>query len=401
MARSGKGAALGLLALLGALTAFDSISIDMYLPAFTAIEADLHLPSGTMPMSLSVFLIGLAVGQAISGPVADSLGRRLPLLAGIILFSAASCLVAVSSNMTMLMIGRFFQGLGGATGLVIPRAIVSDLYEAKQATKIFTFLIQVQSISPILAPLLGGILLNFMGWRAIFWVLAGLGLIAFCFAQPCVPETQPVQSRTRLTFSAILTSYWELLKNRRYRGMALAGGLIMGTLFGYISVSSFMFMTYFSLSPSAYSFIFAAVSIGMIVVGQVNMYLCTRMDVRRNLCLGFVIHLFFLALLLAAVLFGFDSLEVVCGLLLLAISSLSLLFGGLTSETMYSVSPGKAGAASALFGVVQYAFGGGAGIILGVIHNNTLLPPIVLLCGCSVLALLCWGLSSGLERPAE
>lgn len=396
-----KGAAFGLLLLLGALTAFDSISIDMYLPAFNAIESDLALSAGMMPMSLSVFLIGLGLGQIISGPVADSHGRRLPLLAGIVLFGAASCLVAISSNATMLLAGRFLQGIGGATGLVVPRAIVSDLYDAKQAPRIFTFLSQVQSISPILAPILGGLLLNFWNWRIIFWVLAGCAVLAFVVAVPSVPETQPVESRTRLTFTNIVKNYWVILKGRRYLGMVLANGLIMGTLFGYISVSSFIFMSHFGLSSSAYSLVFAVFSIGMIVVGQFNMYLLSRMDSRRNLGMGFVVHLAFLGSLVAILLTGIERLEIVCGLFFLAISSLSFLFGGLTSETMFSLGPGKSGSAAALLGMMQSALGGGAGIVLGLLHDGTLLTPIVALFCCSVLACLCWRLASRLRCPTS
>lgn len=398
---AGKGAALGLLVLLGALTAFDSIAIDMYLPAFSAIENDLALPAGIMPMSLSVFLIGLAVGQMISGPVADSHGRRLPLLAGIMLFGVASCLVALSSNIPMLMVGRFFQGIGGATGLVVPRAIVSDLYDARQAPRIYTFLGQVMSIAPIIAPILGGFVLNFWNWRGIFWVLVACSVAAFVIAFPSVPETQPVEARTRLTLVNVLKNYWELLKGRRYLGMVLANGMIMGSLFGYISVSSFIFMSHFKLSSSSYSLIFAAFSGGMILVGQLNMYLLSRMDIRRNLGMGFIVHLVFMGALVAMLLAGFDRLEIVCGLLFLAVSSLNFLFGGLTSETMFSIAPGKSGSAAALLGTLQYAFGGGAGIMLGILHDGTLLTPVAMLFGCSVLACLCWVLASKIQSPAK
>lgn len=401
IARARKGAALGFLIVLGGLTAFDSIAIDMYLPAFTAIEQDLALPAGSMPVSLSVFLIGLAIGQAICGPVADSLGRRTPLLAGIILFGAASCLVAVSSNITMLMVGRFFQGIGGATGLVIPRAIVSDIYDAKRAPGIFTFLVQVQSISPILAPILGGAVLSALGWRAIFWILVLCAGAALAIAHPVIPETQPFKARTQLTLSNVFKNYWGLLKSRRYLGMVLANGLIMGTLFGYISVSSFIFMSYFKLSSSMYSVLFAVFSIGMIAVGQLNMFLLTKMPLKRNLAMGFAVHLLFLCLCVATLLAGCDKLWLVCGLLFLAMSSLSFLFGGLTSEAMFSISRGKSGSAAALLGMMQYAFGGAAGIILGMLHNGTLLPPIATFCACSLLACVCWRLSTNLRCAEE
>lgn len=395
-----KGATLGLLVLLGALTAFDSIAIDMYLPAFSAIESDLALSAGMMPMSLSVFLIGLAVGQLICGPVADSYGRRLPLLAGIVLFGVASCLAAMSTNITMLMVSRFFQGIGGATGLVIPRAIVSDLYDARQAPRIYTLLGQVMAIAPIVAPILGVIVLNLWSWRGIFWVLVTCSVLAFLFATPSVPETQPVDARTRLTLVNVLKNYWEILKGRRYLGMVLANGMIMGTFFGYISVSSFIFMSHFELSSSAYSLVFAAFSGGMILAGQLNMYLLSRMDIKRNLGMGFIVHLVFMASLVCMLLAGFDSLEIVCGLLFLAVSSLSFLFGGLTSETMFSVAQGKSGSAAALLGTLQYSVGGGAGIVLGLLHDGTLITPVAALFVSSLLACLCWMVASRIQRRA-
>lgn len=393
-----KAAGLGLLVLLGALTAFDSIAIDMYLPAFQAMETDLKLAPGMMQMSLSVFLMGLAAGQALSGPLVDSLGRRGPLLAGIVLFGSASALVALSSNLHMLMIGRFIQGLGGAAGLVIPRAIVSDLYEARDAARIFTFLIQIQSISPIAAPLLGGLLLGWGGWQSIFWILLILAALALAATLVMVPETLPVGDRSRLTPANIAKNYWEVLKNKRFLGMSLSAGLIMGTLFGYISASSFVFMSYFGLSASTYSLIFAGNSVGMILAGQFNLYLCRRMSTRRNLALGFSVHLLFVLMLLGAVLAGIDNLTVVGSLLFLATSSLCLIFGGITAETMYSVEHSLAGSASALLGVLQYAIGGGAGLVLGLVHNGSLMPLAALMAICSVLALICWA-GAGRNKP--
>ena len=401
IARARKGAALGFLFVLGGLTAFDSIAIDMYLPAFNAIEHDLALASGTMPISLSIFLIGLAIGQAICGSVADSLGRRTPLLLGIILFGAASCLIALSSNITMFMIGRFFQGIGGAAGLVIPRAIVSDVYDAKRAPRVFTFLVQVQSISPILAPILGGLMLSLLGWRSIFWILAVCAGMALAIVYPVLPETQSVKARTRLTVVNIFKNYFKLLKNARYVGMIFANGLIMGTLFGYIGVSAFIFMTYFNLSSSTYSIIFAAFSIGMILFGQLNMYLLSRMQLQRNLRMGFFIHLFFLCSSAGALLAGHESLLIVCGLLFLAVSSLSFLFGGLTSDAMFSVPRSNAGSAAALLGMMQYAVGGGAGIVIGILHDGTLLTPVLVLLACSSFAFFCWRLTTNLRSQTD
>lgn len=407
-AKAKAGAGIGLLALLGILTAFDSMSIDMYLPAFTAIQNDLHFDSGTMQMSLSVFLLGLAVGQAVSGPVADAFGRKTPLLAGIAVFGLASALAAWAVNVEMFMAGRFLQGLGGAAGLVISRTIASDLYDAENATRIFTLLIQIQSISPILAPPLGGLLLGAWGWKSIFLVLVVFAAATYVATVVRIPETQPRENRTPFTMKAVAASYWSLLRTKRYLGMTVCMGFVMATLFGYISGSSYVFMPHFGLSPTAYSLIFAANSVGMILVGQLNFVLCKIMSLNKVLAIGFVAHLVPTLLFVAAVLAGADNVEVVIGLLFLSMSSLGLLFGGLTSESMFSADPKILGSASALLGVVQYAFGGAAGVALGLLHNNTLVPYALILGACSVCAAACWILAArtrneyaGAAIPAE
>ena len=386
----GKQASAGILALLGILTAFDSMSIDMYLPAFSAIRENLQLASGTMEMSLAVFLIGLAVGQAISGPLADGLGRKKPLLAGVVLFGLASALVAVAPNGTLFLTGRFVQGLGGAAGLVIPRAIVSDIYDASQSTKIFSLLVQIQSVSPIIAPPLGGLLLAWGGWRSIFWILVAFSALTLIASALSIPETRHETNAAPLSIKGVAKSYWTLFRNWRYLGNTVASGLIMGTLFGYISASSFVFMTHFGLTPTAYSIVFAVNSIGMILVGQLNFVLVKKVSARRHLALGFFIHLFFVLALLAAVLLGWGNLEAVLVLLFLAMSSMSLIFGGITAAAIYSVPNEQAGTASALLGVMQYAMGGLAGVVLGIIHNETLLPVAAVLFAFSLLATICW-----------
>ena len=379
-----------MLILLGVLTAFDSMAIDMYLPAFFVISDSLRAADGIMEMSLSVFLIGLAVGQAAYGPLIDSYGRRIPLLVGIFIFAAASLLIAISSGAGLFLAGRFLQGLGGAAGLVIPRAIVSDIYEARESTKIFSLLVQIQSISPILSPPLGGVLLAAFGWQAIFAVLVIFGALTLILSAIFIPETQPARLRAPMTVRSVLSGYGALLKNPRYLGMSVAAGLIMGTLFGYISGSSFVFTSHFGLSSSAYSLVFAAVSVGMIIVGQCNFFLCKRMSQERHLALGFILHLVFIGLLYAAVALGHGTFETVTVLLFLAMSSLSLIFGGITAAVMYSVAPTQSGTASALLGVLQYAFGGLSGLVLGTLQDGTLHPFVLVLAACSVLSVMVW-----------
>ena len=255
----------------------------------------------------------------------------------------------------------------------------------------------MQSISPIAAPLLGGLLLGLWGWTSIFWILVVLAGLALVFSVAVIPETLAVEGRTRLTLLNVLKNYRAVLKNRRFLGMSLSSGMVMGALFGYISASSFIFMTYFGLSASAYSLVFAANSVGMILAGQLNFFLCARMSSRRNLALGFTVHLLFTIGLLLAVLAGFDRLPVIGGLLFLSTSSLCLIFGGITTESMYSVEHSRAGSASALLGVLQYAVGGAAGLVLGLVHNGSLIPVAVVMTVCSSLAVISWALAGRLK----
>lgn len=395
------GAGIGLLVLLGILTAFDSMSIDMYLPAFTTIQTSLGLSAGTVQLSLSVFLFGLAAGQAVSGPLVDAYGRKTPLLAGIVVFGVASALVALSGEGGMFLVGRFLQGLGGAAGLVIPRAIVGDLYAAANAAKIFALLVQVQSVSPIVAPVLGGLLLGAFGWRSIFWILTVFAALTAVATVWRVPETHPPALRTLLTFTNVLTAYWRLLTNRRYLGMTLSMGFVMATLFGYISGSSFVFMSHYGLTATQYSFVFSAASVGMILTGQLNFVLVDRMGLGRFLAMGFIIHVAFVGAFLVSVLLGAAGLWTAIILLFLAMSSLGLLFGGLTSESMFSAEPKMLGTASALLGVIQYLFGAAAGLVLGVTDDGTLRPYALLLFVCSALAAASWALSTKLKIRHE
>ncbi len=391
----------GFLVILGALTAFDSMSIDMYLPAFSAIGANLGLELGTLQMSLSLFLLGLAVGQAVSGPLVDSYGRKTPLLVGIALFGAASAMVAMATGSWTLLAGRFLQGLGGATGLVIPRAIVGDIFKEGEATKIFTLLIQIQSICPIVAPVLGGVLLDAWGWRSVFWIVVVFVVLALAATVWRVPETHPPERRIAMTFTNVVSSYGSLFGNRRYLGMTFSMGFVMATLFGYISGSSYVFMTYYGLSARTYSIIFAAVSVGMILAGQLNFVMVKRMGLRRFLGLGFAIHLFFIVAFAVAVFLGGATVWTAIVLLFLALSTLGFLFGGLTSESMFSASDEVMGTASALLGVVQYACGAAAGMVLSLFASGGLVPYACLLFVCSALAYACWRVSVDLPGARD
>lgn len=390
--------ALPLVILLGVVTAFDSMAIDMYLPAFPDMGRSLGADSGTMQTSLSIFLAALAVGQCFYGPLSDRFGRRLPLVAGIFLFSAASAVLALAENMTVFMIARCLQGLGAAAGLVIPRAIVADLYETRDAAKVFSLLMQIMMVSPIAAPPLGGALLTLLGWRSIFWVLAVIGLITAIALLKTAPSSPPPRTSGKGGVFLALLTYSALLRRRTFLAFTLCGALATAGLFVYIASSAFVFTEYFTLSPAVYSLVFAGNAVGAVLVGQVNILLLNRWTERQLLPVGLTVHALCTGLLLAVLLAGIDRLPVIAALIFLSIASLSLVFGNVTALTMACVSR-HSGSASSLFGMVSYVFAAIAGGILGILHDGTLRPLAVAMLLCALGAILAWRIAMPAAAP--
>ncbi len=377
--------ALPLILVLGLVTAFDAMSIDMYLPAFTAIGQSLGADAGTLQISLSVFIAALAVGQLFYGPLTERFGRRRPLMIGILLFTVASVLVALARDMETFLLARALQGLGAAAGLVIPRTIVADLFAPRDGAKVFSLLMQVMMISPIAAPPLGGLLLGVLGWRAIFWMLALIGVLAAIATLRIVPESLEPEARRPSGIGSALATYARLLRQGRFAAYVLSGGFVMAGLFVYIGGSSFIFVEYYGLTPTAYSLVFAGFAFGVVVGGFVNIRLLNRWREDQLLLAGLLGHMGFGLLLVATLLAGFDRLAVFGPLLFLSQICLSLVFGNVTALAMGS-APGDSGSASSLFGVVQYMFAGVAGAVLGLLHDGTLRPPAILMLLCALAA---------------
>ncbi|MCW2481718.1 multidrug effflux MFS transporter [Candidatus Symbiopectobacterium sp. NZEC135] len=378
-----------LIAILGILCAFDAMSIDLYLPAFPAIAHAIGADAAGMQTSLSVFLIGLAFGQVLYGPFTDRYGRKVPLLLGIALFLAASVCLSHSASLTEFVFFRLLQGIGGAAGLVIPRAIVADLYAEREAAKVFSLLMQVMAIAPIVAPPLGNLLSGSLGWQSIFWGLGLVGAIMLFATWRWVPESLPRDRRMQGNIGSAFVGYSALFRQRVYMGYTLSGAFTLGGLFTYIGASAFIFIDYFHLSPTLYSTLFAANALGMVVCGQINIFLLNRWREQQILAVGLGIHLVGTLLLVGLWLSGGATLWLLTALLFMTMSSLSLVFGNGVAVAMGS-AVGQTGVASSLLGVMQYLFGGVVGVLLGVLHNGTLLPPLLMLAVCALAALLCW-----------
>jgi len=388
---------LPLILVLALVTAFDSMAIDMYLPAFTEMAGALNVETGAVQRSLAVFLIGLAVGQVFYGPLADRFGRRAPLIGGVILFTLASTLAAVAQDMTTFMVARVLQGLGGASGLVISRIIVADLYSPREGAKAFSLLMQVMMIAPIAAPPIGGVLLGVFGWRSIFWTLVIIGIIAIILLVRIVPESLAPEARRRSGIGSALRSYGSLLRQGPFTAYTLSGSFTIAGLFAYIGSSAAIFIEHYGLTPSVYSFVFASIALGQVIFGFVNVCLLNIWREREILPFGLALHALFLAVLSGIVLVGWTSIFLVGALFVLALVTLSLVFGNQTAMVMES-APDDSGSASSLFGVIQYVVAGLVGVALGIAHDGTLLPPVLVMLVCASGAFLAWWIGTALQR---
>src|SRR6185369_13486981 len=320
--------------LLGALTAFAPVSIDMYLPALPTIGIAFGADPGHVQLSLASFFLGLATGQAFYGPISDRFGRKRPLYAGMSLFAIASAGCAMSTSIQMLIVLRFFQALGACSGQVIARAVVRDLFETQKSAKVFSLLLLVMGVSPILAPLIGGQIIGRFEWRVVFWVITGLAVLGLIGVILRVPETHRQQHKRSLQLKKVLGVYSELLQDRVFVGYAVTGGLAMAGLYTYIVATPFVFIELFRVPANRFGLFFGANAVGLIAASQINVRLIRRYEtvtiIRRVLVIEIVTGL----LLLVGTALGWIGLTGTALLLFVYISSVGCLFPNTTALAM-------------------------------------------------------------------
>jgi MFS transporter, DHA1 family, multidrug resistance protein len=373
-----------LVLVLGALTAFNSMSIDMYLPAFPQIAMDLAVPLGTVQLSVSAFLFGSAFGQLFYGPVADRWGRKLPLLFGLGLYIIATIGCALVRSGEGLLFWRVVMALGGGASIVISRAIVRDLYDTAEAARMFSLLMLVMGAAPILAPLAGGQLLLFTGWRGIFWFLGIFGILSFCASLVWLPESLPVEKRIERSLKEMVTGYGSLFRNRQYLYYAIALGAVAGFNFSYISGAPQLFIELQGISPQHFGIIFGLNAGGLIGASQLNRKLLRRYSSEKILSFTFTVNLLGALLLTIATMTGIGGFPVQLILLFVCLCTTGLLYPNVTALALAPFAT-SAGTASALLGTIQYALGATAGAFVGMFHNGTGLPMILTMTCCAVV----------------
>jgi MFS transporter, DHA1 family, multidrug resistance protein len=376
-----------LVLLLGALSALVPLSIDMYLPAFPQIAADLGVEVGEVQLTLSIYMVGMAIGQAMYGALADRLGRRGPLLFGVAVFAIATAGCAMAGSIHALMAWRLAVALGGSAGMVITRAVVRDRFDATESSHIYSMLMLVMGVAPILAPILGGQLLLLGGWRVIFAVIATFGALCVLAVWKYLPETLPVHERVRHGPAEILQTYWTLLLNRTFLGYVLGVSFASGVLFAYISGSPTLFIEEYGISAQKFGLFFGANAAGLILTAQLNRWLLRRFTPRSILRTVYLLNLVFALLLLGQVSTGWGGFPAVVVILWVCVASTGLIFPNSTALAMAPVGR-AAGSASALMGTLQFGVGGTVATLVGLLHTGTAIPMAVIIAGCSATGYL-------------
>ncbi len=384
--------------LLGALTAFAPLSIDMYLPALPSIGRDLHASPAAMQQTVAVFFMGMAVGQLVYGPLSDRIGRRPPLLAGVILYGLATLGCALVQSQPMLVALRVAQALAGCSGMVIARAIVRDRFHPSEVLHIFALLSLVMGLAPILAPLLGGWVLAVGGWRWIFGFQVAFAAAVTVSCVILLPESRSAETAAHAKGETPLGSYLALLGNRRVMGYVLTGAFTGAALFTYVAASPDILIGVFHVPPSQFGMFFGFNAFGLIGATQINARLARR--VLSDVILSWAnLALLAAALALAAdAVTGFGGLWGVMAPLFLIMSG----FGFCQSNAMVgalAVDPLRSGAVSSLFGSASFGAGAGAAALAGALRDGTPRPMAFVMVGVLAAGVVCLRVLAPPRRP--
>ena len=373
--------------ILGLLAAVGPFAIDMYLPALPSIGADLGTSVAATQMTLTAFFVSFGLAQLVYGPLADQVGRKPPLYAGLAIFIVGSLGCAVAPSIDWLIASRFVQGLGAAVAMVVPRAIIRDLHTGTAATRLMAMIMLVISVSPMLAPLAGSGLIALTGWRGIFFALCVAGLLSLLITGGLLPETLRPQNRVPLNVVNLMRGAGVLFRDPVFMGLTLIGGFGMASFFVFIASASFVYTGQFGLTPTGFSLAFAINAIGFFLASQFAAGLGERFGMQRVVAGGVTVFLLFTVTLVIVELAGYASLAVIVAFLFGANAGLGLVIP--TTMVMALDPHGEiAGLASSLGGTLQMLAGGLAIVIASPFFDGTALPMLLSIALCAVAAFI-------------
>jgi DHA1 family bicyclomycin/chloramphenicol resistance-like MFS transporter len=373
-----------LVVVLAALSAFGPLSIDFYLPGLPRLTSDFGVGASLGQVTLTACLLGLAVGQLFVGPLSDRLGRRPPVLVGLVLYCAASLACAAAQSIWVLVALRLVQGLSGSAGIVVARSVVRDLVEGVEAARLYSILMVVLGVVPILAPILGGAFLHVTSWRGLFVILAAVDAGILAATWRWLPETLPADRRRKP--GSVGVGFLDLLRDRFFAAYAVVMGLGFAAMFSYIAGSSFVLEDLHGVSAQAYGVIFGVNALGIVAASQLNRALVGRASPRQLLTAGVGAQGTAGVGVLAVVLVGGTGLTGLLPCLFVSVASIGLIVPNATALALTDY-PHAAGRASALLGMLQFAFGALAAPLVGIAGRETAVPMALLMAAFGVGAL--------------
>lgn len=362
-----------------------AFSIDMYLPGFPDIAKDLHTTVAHITLSITSFFIGISVGQLIYGPLLDKYGRKKPLEIGLFVYFITSIACAFAPNANMLIGIRFLQALGSCAGLVASRALVRDIFPVEENAKIFSLLMLVLAVSPIIAPTLGGYMTALFGWQSIFYILAGIAGSTLLLVYFKLPAGREPESGLSLKPKPIISGFLEVAKVPQFYTYAFAGAIASSGLYAYIAGSPFVFMQLYHVSEKLYGWIFAIIAMGLISASQVNTVLLRKYSSEQITRVA----LFFQCLagisLVAGTTFHLLGLYSTIFLILIFLSTQGFAFPNTSALSLAPFSK-NAGTASALMGAIQLGIGAISTALVSILNNGTAVPMSAVMCACAIIS---------------
>lgn len=380
-----------ILLILGLLSAIGPFSIDMYLPAFETIALDFDSPIEKIQLSLTAFFIGIAVGQIIYGPMLDKFGRKKPLFVGLSIYIAASIMCAYTEDADHLIVYRFLQAFGGCSGMVASRAMVRDYFDPREGAKVFSMLMLVIGISPIIAPSVGAFVLAHFDWHIIFLILTLLALLILLAVIFILPESYKGNRQMSLYPKDIISGYWSVFKTPVFLLYAMVGGFAASGLYAYLSGSPFVLQTLHGLSESQYGIAFAMVASCLIVATQLNRVLLNKFTSEEISKKASYFQAIAGVLLVFFAVTGILNLFTLLALICLFLCAQGFIFPN-TSAMALAPFARLAGSASALLGCIQMALGAAASALVSYFHNGTQLPMVAVMCFGAIISFLIYQL---------
>ncbi|MEB4674439.1 multidrug effflux MFS transporter [Enterobacteriaceae bacterium G50] len=361
-----KTTGLVFILILSALMAFTSLSTDIYLPAMPVMANELQ---GNVELTITGFLVGFCIAQLIWGPISDHLGRRIPLVIGMVLFVIGSIGCALSTDIMQIVIWRVFQALGACTGPMLARAMIRDLFSRTRAAQMLSTLTIVMAIAPIVGPLLGGQMIKFASWHAIFWLLAVIGILMLCSLY-WLPETLPPERRVKASIRGAFETYYTLLSNRSFMRFTLSLTFYYVAAYAFITGSPFVYISWFHIDPQHYGWLFAINIVGVMSMSAVNRRLVQRYPLETLLKRAVGVAAFAALALAVGTKLNIGGVILIVATVFVFFSMNGIIAATATAAALDS-APHAAGSASALIGALQYGSGIISSLLLALFKDGT------------------------------